>query len=306
MKTGIHDGIPFADYLAVPACSNSRLSHIHERSAAYCKYRLDGGGSQTDAMVLGVAAHAAVLEPGALERRCVVAGQCEAVAKSSGERCKAQGSLFRDGGWYCRVRGHAPPPPPDEPAETRAVLTREQFDSVLAIRESVWSHPRAAVLLDSCLRFEASAFWTDTLTGLPCKARPDALGPAGLCIDLKVSAGARPSKFPRYCLDYGMHRQAAFYMDGLRELGKPVEEYRIVAVESTPPYEVVVYRLHPDALEIGRNEIAVLKATYAECARTGIWPGFSATDEDLMLPAWAMSEGLPELKLTVKGEGIEF
>jgi hypothetical protein len=40
-----------------------------------------------------------------------------------------------------------------------------------------------------------------------------------ICVDYKTADHANPAAFAKSALDYGYHQQAAWYLDGLRELG---------------------------------------------------------------------------------------
>src|SRR5262245_29847218 len=85
----------------------STLKHMAV-SAKLLKWRMEHPEPETPALVLGTAIHCAVLEPQEFQKRWIVAGSCAAIAKTSGQPCTSQGSLFLDGKWYCKVKGHAP------------------------------------------------------------------------------------------------------------------------------------------------------------------------------------------------------
>lgn len=269
VRIGIHDGVPFSSYVAIDACSASALIDM-KRSAAYCRR---GAREQTEAMQLGAATHAAILEPDAFERRFgrVVAGH------GSSREVKEHKAALVEAGLY--------------------PLAAAAYDKAIRMRDAIWSHRRAADLLRSCEMREATAVWRDPGTGVLCKCRPDALG-AFVCVDVKTSAAAHAEKFPQWCDRYSVHVRVAHYLAGLAELGRDMthrDGYRIIAVENTEPHEVAVYPIHADMVEAGNAERDRLLASYAACVRAGDWPGYGdGEQEPLVLPEWRMKQLLPE------------
>jgi hypothetical protein len=153
----------------------------------------------------------------------------------------------------------------------------------------VHAHPTASELLQGGL-VEASVFWTDAETGVPCRARPDYLDLARRrVVDIKTirnGAHATYGQVQRHCYDYAAHRQAAFAMDGLSQIGSPVDEWVLIAIESSAPYGIGVFLLSEEAIQVGRNEARAGIYRYAECLKTGAWPGYPPEPRLLSLPAW--------------------
>ena len=84
-KVGIHRGIPMAEYLALDACSNSRLNDLR-RSPAHCRESILYPPEPTLAMKVGTAIHTAILEPDAFAL---------AYAGAEGDK-KTKGVMIRD------------------------------------------------------------------------------------------------------------------------------------------------------------------------------------------------------------------
>ena len=153
----------------------------------------------TKAMIIGSATHSAILEP----------------------------NLFVDE-WGRLPEGHgsskAVKEAKAELAEKFApdqILKPSDYDTIVAMRDSVLSSTVADELLGSC-NTEVSSYWTDSASGVRCKARIDAVpfmdSKWGSClVDVKTTVNASAKEFQRSVFNFGYHRQAAHYlasMDG--------------------------------------------------------------------------------------------
>lgn len=295
-RIGIEDAMPADVYHSIDACSASRLRDLALRSRKYCRYRLEHPTPATDAQKRGTAAHAAILEPETLEGRFLVAEQCHATKKSDGARCSNMGTIFRASGWWCGVKGHAPPQLPDEPpVDPHRIIARDVWDEVRAIRDAVYSDSAAAALLRREVRRELSAFWIDTTwqTSLPCKLRADIYA-GDMVGDVKININAAPGRFEDHIAKSRLHMQAAFYLAGLREVGREPDEFVWIAVEPEAPHEVQVYAAEPETLRCGHEEVRKAIERYAECVRTGVWPGYPGGVLPVALPLWSLRTSFPE------------
>ncbi len=179
----------------------------------------------------------------------------------------------------------------------RTILKVPEYEMCLAIRNAVRRHPIANHLLEVG-EAEKVLTWTDERTGLDLKGRVDWFNGYGL-VDLKTTADVDPRWFGMTAARQGYHAQLAFYRRGLhaQQLDAPA---KILAVESEPPHDVIVYSLSEDDLAAGDREIDALLARVVECTRTNVWPGRCDGDETpLQLPAWALCN--PDLDPTGLG-----
>jgi hypothetical protein len=167
-----------------------------------------------------------------------------------------------------------------------------EYDEVKAIVAAVRAHPIAGRLFEPGAGVaEPSLFWTDEVTGVQRRARLDWLphrtGRRTIIADLKTTRSAQRDKFAKSAQEYGYHQQAAYYLDAVNALDladDPV--FVFVAIEKTPPYLVNVIQLDPTAMRIGAYLNRRALAIYAECTRTGHWPGYSNDVEQVSLPGW--------------------
>jgi hypothetical protein len=263
METGIYANIPNAEYHAMNGLSASGLSRLAQSPAHYLAYK-QNPPEQTKSMLIGSAVHAAVLEDGL----------------NNGMILRAPGGT-RATKVYKEFAEQNP---------GKILLTEDEYHDVGQIAEAVLHHNLANELLRGG-KAEQSAFWIDEKSGVLCKCRPDYLREDGLVLDLKTSADASPEAFQRSIMNYKYHWQSAWYLDGLSKiLGRQLENFVHLVVETSAPYGVAVYVLDNGSLDKARDDIRVLLDRYAECLHTGEWPGYDTRIQNISLPHWAFQK----------------
>jgi exodeoxyribonuclease VIII len=243
-------------------------------------------GDPTLAMKNGTLVHCALFEPDALASRyvCVPA---DAPRKPTEVQRNAQKpspeTLKAIAWWDAFERDHS----------GAEIVTDEVMTIAKAQAASVRALPDVAALLADGYG-EASAFWIDQQTGELCKCRPDWTSPAGdgvILVDGKTCQDAGPEGFGRAIWNMDYHLQAAWYSDGFEAAtGLRVHGFVFAAVESAWPHVAAPYMLGDDVLAAARRENRRLLNRYAECKRTGIWPGYAAGIQLINLPAWAQRQ----------------
>jgi hypothetical protein len=111
-------------------------------------------------------------------------------------------------------------------------------------------------------------------------------------VDLKLTRSIDRYQFGRSVLEYGYHGQMAFYRDGLEVCGvHDVDRVFLVAVESTPPYEVGVFELGLDD-EIYAGEIAYHSCLrrLKHCLTANEWPGRYSSVQSVKFPSYLFNE----------------
>lgn len=259
----------FEQYLADDAVSRSTLTTLLRKSAAHAQYELSHPKTQTKEMALGSAAHCLVLEPDKFSRRYALRdldGRTTA-GKEQAAKIEAAGLI---------------------------PLNASDWESCHGMAGAVMAHPSASQMMrDIGTKTEVSLKWLDEATYVTCKARLDAYSP-GLVWDLKTTKDASPEWFERTLFAGGYHLQGAFYLRGAAACQLRSTEYRMVAVEKDPPYQVAVYRLTDDVLQGASLEMDKALKAWAECLKTGIYPGYQAGVVDIGIPAWGWRSMLVE------------
>jgi len=229
----------------------------------------------TPAQLLGSLVHTIILEP----------EQFDALYMVAPESCKA-----RSGKAWTMTAEEA------EERGTTPILVAHAEQAV-RMAEVVKIHPVAAKVLSSAYGVaEQTIRWTEPMSGLPCKCRPDWLIDAtnitaAICVDVKTAEEPSPAAFSRAAAKYGYHRQAAWYMDGIEAaIAKPAR-WIFVAVGKSEPFDVWVYQLALADITLGRQQNARIVAELAASIATNVWTAPGQLEiQTLELPKWARSE----------------
>ncbi len=267
LKTGIFHNVPEADYRSAMAIAGSDAKHIlPPKTPAHYAAHVAGETKreQTRAMLMGTLCHLAVLEPDKLDA---------AFAE------KPLGMDFRtkEGkDWKLSV-GDVP------------VLDQDETRAVRGIRDSIAAHKAARELLEGTQ--SEVAMFAQHRTDLWIRGRVDALKD-GVIVDVKTtSVGADPAAFARHSFNLNYHFSAAWYCALARLNGMPDPAFYWIAVETSAPYAVAVYQIHPDALALGTKQMNDALELIGQCEDNATWPGYGDDIQLLNLPPYAYKAG---------------
>lgn len=242
--------------------SGVRWSLLREilRSPRAYEYASVTEHADTPAMLLGRAAHCAVLEPTLFERRYAVTGNASTKAgKAALEEARAAG-VER--------------------------LTSAQWEAVQGMAAAVTAHPAAQRELCE-MRAEVRAQWTRD--GRACKARLDGL--SRRVVELKTTRCETLREIAADCARRHYHAQCAWYHDGAIAAGLLPADAPLpvlIVVTSAPPHDVVVMEMSDDTLHVGRLLVTEAIETLTACEMRGQWPGLAPEALSWDLPSWAM------------------
>jgi len=182
-------------------------------------------------------------------------------------------------------------------ADGMVPLKQEELEPIAAQAEAVLAHRTARALFNQPGHAEASVFAQDPETGVELRARfdflPDLSLPRPVALDLKTTASqATPDEFGKAAIRYGYDVQEEHYLDDLDLSGADGNrpQFAFVVVEKEPPYLVAVLQLPEVLRQRGRKRARRGRATYAECVRTGVWPGLSDDPQFVDVPNWVIYE----------------
>lgn len=263
-------GLAFDAYTAIEA---EHFSGLKALETSPLHYHRVPRRKDTDALKVGRSVHAFVLDPGSAT-----------VAMYDGRRAGKAWEAFRD----------------EHVGEV--ILSAEDMAKAFDMRAAVASHPIAGRLLSDGAG-EVTMLWD--LDGIACKARADWVTPSGAIVELKTSRKVRPDAFMREFASRLYHAQAAFYALGLTETqGFEPPEHYVITVENEAPFDVAVYRVGLPVIEAGARKIEAWMSTLKACRASGRWPGVGGDDIiNLVLPDWALTEGLEDVELDGIGGG---
>lgn len=264
MKTGLFDNITHDEYHSIEAVSNSYLSRLKKCPAA-AKIKQE----ETASMTFGSAFHALLLEGlEVFNERFVVAPEINRRTNAG----KAEYAEFLT-----------------ENAD-KTIISKDDYNTSCEMVNAVIAHPFAIRLLYEG-KSEMTCLWKDKETGLYCKCRPDRVpnGDYGVIVDIKTTRSANKDSFTRSIIQYGYHRQAAYYLDGFKAVANSnVDTFIFIAVEKEPPYMVGCFALSDADLDYGRMRYRELMEKELEYREQGLYPHYE--DEGLQqisLPQWA-------------------
>lgn len=268
---GIYEGLDIDAYHAGPGISKTGLDDIDASPAIYYGRHIDPARpapEKKSGQLEGQLTHCAVLEPAEFGKRYAVGPDVSTRAVKAWKDFEAANP-------------------------SRICIKPGEYDTAMRQADSIRRLPEVAEAL-KVGRAEVSAFWIDPATGELCRCRPDWTHYCGLdqavLFDVKTCASASPREFARQVARKRYEVQAAFYSDGYAAAaGAQVLGFVFVAVEAQWPYAACAVMLDEESLDAGRRAYRRNLDTYAECRRTGVWPGYSSSIEIIRLPAWSFA-----------------
>jgi len=137
---------------------------------------------------------------------------------------------------------------------------------------------------------EQSLIWRDPSFGIWCRARLDWMpNPGGMFyVDYKTQAAVDTDSISRAMFNYGYFQQAAWYTDGIKELGlceRPA--FLFCFQEKEPPFLCRIIQPAPNDVEWGRVVNSKAKRIFADCLQQDRWPGYADDIDEITMPAWA-------------------
>ena len=258
------------------AISKSRLANMSV-CPAYFKWCEDNPQEPSEDMVLGSAFHKIVLEPETFDKEFMIMPHFDRRTK--------EGRLGYEN-LMNKVQG-----------ECITLITKEQYDTICGMRDSIMANPYARKLING--NIEQSMYFTDDLTKVECKCRPDVwrkVADRVVITDLKSAKSVMPNDFMRDCVKYHYDLQTAMYREGVsKNLNMPKDniDFVFIAVEKKPPYLLNIMQADTYVIQKGEADFREYIGTYAECLETSNWYSFNGKDNiinNLSLPNYLLKD----------------
>jgi exodeoxyribonuclease VIII len=269
METGLYYDLDFKQYRSEKDwVSISELNTYRRAGACYKNEILDGNKRPTSPQqAIGTGVHAAYLEPEVWETQFQCATKIDRRTKEGKLQGEAQDKLALEKGI--------------------TFLNPDQFNQIEQVATVLWEHPYLK-LIRGKFKCEASLFWINN--GVKCKGRVDSFSPdLNTIFDVKTTKDAK--NFSKSIIEYGYHRQAAYYLDGLTAVtGEVYDEFVWICVEVEAPYLCALYKADKTMLEIGRQEYQSDLLQFAESKAKNEWLGLPTTVETISLPSWYVNK----------------
>lgn len=278
---GVYEDVLFEDYLQWDALSSSRLK-LAATSLAH--YKAGWQGEETPALRFGSLVHCGQLEPMALALRYAVMPAYEMDAENvtkDGEQTQSKSSKYYQTKKAEFYKANA----------DKTIVTADQFDEMLGCVKSLCSNEAASSVLRGPGPVEVSIVWEDEETGMLCKGRFDKLNSAGgMFADLKTARDV--ARFRRAIIDYGYHRQAAFYREGWRVLTGELLVPWLIPIEKSAPYGCCAAPLSIELIQQGWTLISRDVQRVAEAVEADAFPCYE-NPEEWVAPDWYQADKVP-------------
>jgi hypothetical protein len=286
MKAGIYENLSSAEYHADKAIGSSGLKKFGECPALY-EYEYLNPNKEEKAeskfSSIGSHAHIALLEPELFASTHVIAPKMAVTNKGkSNEDSKPMNKTHSD--WKnfeenANKLGKTP-------------ILYSEYSQANAMCEAIMRHDLAKTMLSGEGKNEMSFFAADPISGLMMKSRPDRLvkvpGFGVVLVDYKttgISMGT--TKQSDHAFGLGRHIQAAHHKT-VTELatGGEINEVCYITQMQDAPHLVRIFRMPPEAIQIGMDERRVYLDGIAECKANGVFPDYPHIIEDMIVPRW--------------------
>ena len=163
-----------------------------------------------------------------------------------------------------------------EENEGKLIISQKDYDDASTVKSAIFSNEAVHELFLETHTTEKLVEWESM--DMKFKGFVDGIGD-GFIFDLKTTASADPNKFTSDAFKYGYAMQAAMYCMACR-----VENYYIIAAESTSPNNVTLFKMSDELLQYGVSEFQRIVEKYK--AWDGNPVGYSDVVEVLGLPNW--------------------
>ena len=259
-RPGIHHDVPFAEYKLWPYVNNSSLTPALKTGLDY-QHELQNPSDQKDRAFQHLM-HALILEPHTVDQRFVM--EPDFVAQM----------LFGP---------HNNPKLTDEYKAIKAKFYASNTKEAVTDDEWVRAHKTAVAVKRSVrwlfkgeCRTEVSVVSVEPETGQRVKVRLDLWRPDDCIVDFKFTSFL--DDFEREIMKWDYHRQAAFYVDAMRDRTGETLPYWIVAYDGVEPhFHCRAAQLSNHALGVGRRRYMRAMRVIDRGLSTGKWEGYPRT-----------------------------
>lgn len=270
-------GMNEKDYKQIEGLRSSVLVELL-RSPAHAKHAMENDSLTSKSLEIGTLTHILFLEPDKVNEHFALRPK-----KPDGTELRANSKEYKD--WYNEVA-----------EQDKTIVCQKDFDTAHKVAEALSNKDKVQELKRDFVAVEELYTWKSENHNVLCKARIDARTSNAL-IDLKTTSDASPDKFSRSCFIFNYHIKLAHYLEGLRMNGIKVDTVYIIAAETTGLFEVVVYEISKEMIDLGTKIRNQLLELYYTCKAFDSWPGYSDDVIELNLPRYAYKREEEEQEL---------
>lgn len=246
---------------------------------------------KSEALIFGSAYHMYVLEPDKFEDEYYIFNDNAICQVLIGEGYKSPRSTKAYKEWEeseMRIIGN------------KKVITKDVFERIQAMRDKLFRHPYAKMLLSNGINEQGYMGEIETEAGMiKVKYKPDHTNEGKkFIVDLKTAAYAAVDGFTKAAADRDYHIQASFYSDLMEKFSGDNRSYTFffIAQEKKQPFAFNIFESSPQFISQGRFEYEMLLQLYKYCTDNNTWPGYQIWCQnkygilELKLPPWAIKD----------------
>ena len=172
----------------------------------------------------------------------------------------------------------------------KIILTNGYYENLKGMLRRLRRHPE--VLKWNARPGEVEVSQRAEINGIVVKGRVDKLTDDPI-IDLKSSGmDLDETRFASHTVKLGWHIQGALYCRLFNR-----KRFILGVVENATPYDVVMFELSPELLELGDHQAMMLLDAWKVCCKNNHWPGRSDELVTLEVPGWMQ----PQQEITTGG-----
>lgn len=259
------------EYRAAKGISRSELWKIRESPEKYMWSKVHPE-KPTPALVFGQVVHKLLLQPESFDEEFAVAPDVDRRTKAG----KAEWEAFET--WNAG----------------KTIVTDDTLKVAADMAKAAHKSPFVQKLLAG--EKEKAFFWTDDLTGEPCKIRVDCLTEINdeiIIVDYKTTTNAATDAFIKSAINYGYDFQAGMYCEGVKQCTGKKATFVFIAQEKEPPYALNIMQADDLLIKRGYDVFRELLGIYHECKQTDNWFGYLGKYNmlnNLCLPSWLAAE----------------
>ena len=273
---GVHFDIPAEEYHRLEGASASILRKLYQSTPAHLKLMMDEPMEPTPAMMLGTLGHAMVLEPDKPLPKIVLYPEKYPKKDGSMEKWNNNAGFCRDWIKTQKASGYTP-------------VTQKTLDEACGASAALSRHELARPILKDC-RTEVTLVTMDSTNDIAVRCRMDIVPTGNFLADCKFSHTVTEREWTKYAYSAGYHIQAALYLfvwNALVGEEWKKQDFKFIVVESKPPFDLNVFKCTPEFIAKGWEQVVRLLPVFANCVRTGVWPGSPPIERVLDVPKYA-------------------
>lgn len=270
--------LTFAEYEALPGVNISTLLLLQGKTDAAAHWEITHPRPDTEALALGSAVHAAILEPTVFETMYCTQPAFGDLRSPANKKAKIE--------W-------------EEAHADTVNLNTEQYATVLAVRANLatCNDPEIREMMDGPGQNEIGILFRDEPTNLLCKGRIDRITMLHgwpTIVEVKTTRCLLDRFIETELGEKHYHIRLAWYMDALSMI-RPAEWLTVYLwLGTSEPNEVRTTQCDDHAYAEGRAVYRHLLDRYAKCQASGDWPSFRHGIEVINPPRWAYRYTKPQ------------